>query len=126
MKHKNLFTFLVVVGGVFLLIGGGIYHFFFSMNSLPQGEYVCESTSPKRTYTVKLYIVSDALSVDATRGEVTNNKTGKKKNIYWEYERNLYEAGIMEDTITWENDETVVINRKRLNVKKDTYDWRRE
>ena len=124
MQNKKL-TILFVFGGLFLLLCCGVYHFFFSMNSLPQGEYVCESTSPKGTYTVKLYETSPALSAGGTRGEVIHNKNGRKKNIYWEYNRSLYTEAFTENIIVWENDETVIINNKKLNVKRDTYDFRR-
>ena len=126
MKQKKLLKIFIILGGIFLLMGFGVYHFFFSMNSLPEGEYVRESTSPKGTYTVKLYETSPALSAGGLRGEVICNETGKKKNIYWEYNRYLFEAGIAEYEIVWENGETVIINGKKLNVKKDTYDFRRK
>ena len=130
MKRKTIFTILSILGAVFILIisliGFVIYHFFFDINSVPKGEYLCESVSPNGNYTVKIYITNEALSVGGTRGEVINNKTEKKRNIYWEYNRNLYEEGIIENSILWESDEVVVINGKRLNVKKDAYDWRKK
>lgn len=126
MIRKILIRFLIILGVIMLLMGYGVYHFFYSMDSLPQGEYLCESTSPQGTYTVKLYVDSPALSSDAIRGEVINNETGKKRNIYWEDDRNLFNEGIVENKIIWENDETVIINGKMINVKKDTYDYRRK
>ena len=126
MKHKVLRVILITVASIVLLLGFGVYRFFFSLHYLPQGEYVCESTSPQGTYTVKIFETNPALSVGGTRGEVINNVTGRKKTIYWEYNRYLFEAGIYESVILWENDETVIINGKKLNVKKDTYDYRRK
>ena len=125
MKYKKLAVF-VAFGCLFLLFCCGVHHFFFSMNSLPQGELVCESTSPKGTYTVRLYETNSALSVGGTRGEVVYNERGRKKNIYWEYNRNLFMEGFIENEIVWENDETVTINKRKLNVKRDTYDYRRK
>ena len=125
MKRKRLLSVLIISGVVFILIGYGIYHFFFNMNNLPEGEFHMESISPQSTYTVKLYVHSSALSSDGIRGEVINNKTGKKRNIYWAYARYLFGLGISEYTILWESDEIVIINGQRLNVKKDIYDYRR-
>ena len=127
MKHRMLFRILTIFGIIFLLWGGLYYSFLrTSINRIPEGDFLCESTSPKGTYVVKLYVTSPALSVGGTRGEVINNETGKGRNIYWEYNRNLFEAGITENIIIWESDEVVTINGKRLNVKTDTYDWRRK
>jgi hypothetical protein len=125
MKKKIIIVILVlaVIAGI---CWGVYYYFSYSMASLPQGEFVCESTSPQGTYTVKLYETNPTLSVGGTRGEVVNNKTGKKRKIYWEYNRNLFEAGIAGDEIIWIDDDTVIINNRRLNLPNEIYDWRRK
>ena len=69
----------------------GIYHFFFRMNGLPAGEFVGESISPDGSYTVRLYESNPALSSGGTRGEVVNHLTGETRNIYWKYNRNLFD-----------------------------------
>ena len=91
------------------------------MTSLPQGDFICESTSPKGTFTINLYETNPALSAGGQRGELIINETRKRCNIYWEYNRNIkgYE-------IIWEDDDTVIINGTRLNLPIDTYDWRRD
>ena len=91
------------------------------MASLPQGDFICESTSPQGTYTVNLYETNPALSAGGQRGEMIINKTQKRRNIYWEYNRYIkgYE-------IIWEDDDTVIINGTRLNLPDGTYDWRRD
>lgn len=122
MKRKILIRVLTALSVIILLFGYGVYHFFYSMNSLPKGEFLCESTSPQGTYTVKLYVSITALSSDAIRGELINNETGKSKNIYWEYSRYIRRY----NEITWESDNVVIINGKMLNVKKDIYDFRRK
>ena len=48
---------------------------------------------------------------------VTNNNTGKEKNIYWQYR-------CTEANIVWLDEDTVQINGIELNVKRDTYDYR--
>ncbi len=126
MKHNIAYKTLIVLLAVLALTGFGIYYFFFSMSSLPHGTFICESTSPQGTYTVAFYETSPALSVGGTRGEAINNNTGSRRNLYWEYNRNLPEKGIADTEISWESDEIVIINGVRLNIKRDTYDYRRK
>jgi len=126
MKYKRLTLVLIVSLSTVLLLVYGFHFFFLSLYNLPQGEYIGESTSPQGTYIVKLYETNPALSAGGTRGEVINNITGKKKTIYWEYNRNVPKGGVLLNTIKWEDDETVIINGKKLNVKKDVYDFRRK
>ena len=119
-------SILIIALGVFICLFCGTYYLLFrSMALLPQGEFLCESTSPYGTYTVNLYETNPTLSVGGTRGELINNKTGKKSNIYWEYARILFEAGLARGEIIWEKDDIVIINGRRLNLPKDIYDWRR-
>lgn len=117
---------LIVWGAILLLFLYGIYHFQFAMYSLPEGELIYESTSPQNIYVVKLYRSSPALSSDGIRGEVISTKTGRKRNLYWEYDRYLYERGIEDSVISWDSDQIVIINGERLDVTKDTYDYRRK
>ena len=44
--------------------------------------------------------------------------TDKERNIYWQYR-------IEDAAAEWESDYIVVINNIRLDVRKDTYDYRR-
>ena len=128
MKYSRHIKAFIALGIVFTLVGCGIYYLFFSMSRLPQGEFVCESTSPSGTYTVRIYNNSSALSSSGYRGEVTNNLTGRTRNIYWEYARNLSNrgrGGIRIEDISWADDHTVIIDGKVLDVRKDIYDWRR-
>jgi len=125
MKKKTLVV-LLVFAGIIGICWGAIY----SMAGLPKGEFVCESVSPQGTYTAKLYVTNPVLSVGGTRGELVNNKTGRTRNIYWEYNRYLFEAKmageITGERIIWEDDDTIIIYGTRLNLPNDTYDWRRD
>ena len=123
MKKKGIrIAFaLIVVLCICLLV---YYYCFHSMFFLPQGVFLYESTSPQGTYTVKLYINNPSLTAGSIRGELIIEKTKKKRNIYWEYSRNLFDAGFEGDRIIWEGDNTVFIYGKRLNLPKDRYDWR--
>ena len=124
MWKKSYFA-LVTLAIVILVLFVLIYSVFFSMHNLPKGEFLCEAISPQGTYTVNLYESNTALSAGGIRGEVVNNKTGKKQNIYWEYARNLYEARSSGTEIIWLDDDTVVINSQQLNLPNDVYDFRR-
>jgi len=125
MKKKSIRISLVLV--TVLCICLAVYYYYFcSMISLPYGDFKYESTSPQGTYTVKLYLNSPALSAGSIRGELITERTKKKRNIYWEYSRNLFDIGFEGDSIVWEDDDTVVIYGKRLNLPKDRYDWRRD
>lgn len=90
-----------------------------SMSNLPQGEYLNESTSPDGTYTIRTYLCNGGMTVDwAVRGElIINNKNKKARNIYWEYR-------IKVSKITWDSDDTVIINGHKINLPKGKYDWR--
>jgi len=124
MKRKII---LVVIILVFVLsVFYGIYRIkFTSMRGLPKGELYYESTSPQGTYTIRLYETNPPLSAGGTRGEVTDNETQKKQNIYWEYNRNLSIGSIARrEVIVWESDNIVIIYGTRLNLPNDKYDWR--
>lgn len=86
---------------------------------------MCASTSPQGTYTVNMYVVSAALSSDSIRGEVVTNKTGRKKNIYYEGEKYIPEPVRPGCPVVWESDSVAVINGERLDVRKDKYDYGR-
>ena len=117
MKHKitiGVIIFLLIA----LIVIGTIYHFFFSMGGLPHGEFLSDSISPQKKYTVNVYLVSKALSSNAIRCELVNNNTKKSRNIYWGYREEGAE-------INWVNENMVIINGKKLDVRKDIYDWRK-
>ena len=117
MRHKKVIL-IISLSIVVLIALGSIHHFFFSMNGLPHGEFLSKSISPQATYQVKVYLVSAAMSPDAIRCEVVTNDTKKTQNIYWGYREDSAE-------ISWENDNIVIINGKKMDVRKDTYDWRK-
>ncbi|WP_432432661.1 DUF5412 family protein [Clostridium swellfunianum] len=49
---------------------------------------------------------------------IFNTKNKKPKNIYWNYHENTA-------NIKWVDDNTVIINSHKLDVLKDTFDFRR-
>ncbi|ARU60080.1 hypothetical protein CBW65_02680 [Tumebacillus avium] len=120
MKRKFLlgcmtFLILVIVSLVFT-----VYYFFYSMNRLPEGEYLSQTNSPNMTYTIEFYLVNGGATTDfSIRGELVTAETNERENIYWEYRREDVKA-------VWTDEHTVVINGHKLDVRKDKYDWRKE
>ena len=111
-----IFIFIVIIAK-FLY---GLFSFFGS-EGLPKGELITEAISPDRSYSIKAYLVNGGATVDyAIRGELFDNKRRTRiKNIYWNYhESSAY--------IDWIDNETVIINNRRLNIKTDEYDWRND
>ena len=74
--------------------------------------------SPDGTYMVNMYLCNGGATVDfAVRGELVEGE--KEKNIYWEYHK--YNA-----KVEWKDEYTVCINGRILDVRYDTYDWRKD
>ena len=122
MKKKKIILGIVTIFIVILI--GFItlaYIFFYGMTRLPKGEYLSQSTSSNGTYTIKTYIYNGGATVNyAVRGElITNTKNNNVKNIYWDYK-------IDKSDITWEDDDTVIINGHKINLPNGKYDWRKD
>ncbi|OAH53923.1 hypothetical protein AWH48_11690 [Domibacillus aminovorans] len=109
--------FLLVIG----LLSYGVYWAFFDMNRLPKGDLISEVNSPSRDYTIKAYNSSGGATTDfAVLGELNfNNENRKPKNIYWNYHEE-------EANIKWLDEDTVIINRHKLNVPHETFDYRND
>lgn len=118
-KAKKVIKKLLISAVVIILVVVlGIYYLFFDIQRFDGEEILKTSVSPDNRYTVTAYLHNGGATVDySVLGTVTDNKTGIKRNIYWQY--HCYYA-----EIEWIDDTTVIINDVELNVKKDTYDWR--
>lgn len=121
MKKRNKALIFTLIGIVFILGLLVVYWAFFDMNRLPTGEYLTEDTSPDGTYTVKAYLTNGGATTSyAIRGElVFNNRNGKTKNIYWNYQEETAD-------IKWIDHDTVVVNGHTLKVPKDKFDFRNQ
>ena len=104
---------------IFALISYGIYWAFFDIQRLDGQEVITVSDSPDSSYTVTAYLNNGGATTDyAVLCAVKNNKTGKERNIYWNYHCSTAD-------IQWLDDKTVSINGIELDVTKDKYDYRR-
>lgn len=71
-------------------------------------------------YTISAYLNNGGATADyAVLCSVKNNQTGREKNIYWNY----HCTGAK---VEWNSEDTVTINGVKLNVNKDTYDYRKD
>ena len=104
---------------IFALISYGIYWAFFDIQRLDGQEVITVSYSPDSSYTVTAYLNNGGATTDyAVLCAVKNNKTGKERNIYWNYHCSTAD-------IQWLDDKSVSINGIELDVTKDKYDYRR-
>ena len=115
---------LLIVGIVGLLIisvlGYGIYWAFYDIQRLEGQVVIQEVSSPNGTYTVTAYLNDGGATTDyAVLCSVKTNGRNNEKNIYWQYR-------CKKADIVWIDEQTVQINGVKLNVKKDTYDYRHD
>lgn len=108
---------ICLIAGVLAIGLTLVWNFFFSMAALPEGELAVSSVSPGGGYTVNLYLCGgNATTSDSVRGEVVSE--GKPRNLYWQYKEHRCD-------ILWESETIVNINGVRLDVRTDSYDWRK-
>ena len=104
---------------VFTIVGSAlfIYH---QATTLPVSELIRTSSSPNGNYTIMAYLCDVGATTDqAIRAEVLDDVSGKVRNIYWQY--HAYDA-----EITWLSDTLVRINDVELDVRTDSYDYRKD
>lgn len=117
---KVLRNFPVVVAIFLLLLGYGVYHFFYDLNAIKPGEKLMDSVSPTGEYTITAYLNNGGATTAYAVLCQLDDGHHAKKNIYWNYRCDSAE-------VIWVDDDTVEINGVRLeNVEKDTYDFRRD
>lgn len=120
-KHIKI---IIPIGIVFSLIIAfliyGIHWAFFDIQRIEGQEVIQEVTSPNDNYTIKAYLNNGGATSDyAVLCTVTDNQTGKERNIYWQYH-------CSEAKIEWKDEMTVIINGVELDVFKDSYDYRND
>ncbi|MGG0474893.1 DUF5412 family protein [Priestia aryabhattai] len=101
------------------LLAWGYYYLQYDLNRLPGGELISSSTSPDENYTVKAYKSSGGATTNWTiKGVVQDNKDSKKRVIYWDEAKSA--------NIVWKDKNIVSINNKKIDVIKDSYDYRHD
>ncbi len=112
-KNKRIYIFISILTIIIV-----ICFLPANMKNLPKGEFLNYVDSPDSEYTLKSYFIDGgSLSGDAIRVELINNKTKEIKNIYYDYPKS-------NANMKWIDNETVEINDKKLNINKDTYNWK--
>ena len=98
----------------------GIHWAFFDIQRIEGQEVIEEVISPNDNYTITAYLNNGGATSDyAVLCSVTDNQTGKERNIYWQYH-------CSEAEIEWKDEKTVIINGVELDVLKDSYDYRND
>lgn len=119
MRNKIMAVSITFIGLTGMAVFG-IYWAFFDVQRINGQDILTELTSPNSTYTVTAYLNNGGATTDyAVLCTVTDNKTGKSKNIYWN-------APCQTADVAWVDDVTVMINEVKLDVRHDVFDYRRQ
>lgn len=122
MSHKIKKKLIIVSIIIAIFLGGTAYTInwmFFDIQRINGQEYINESTSPDGKYTVTAYLNNGGATTGfSVLGTLKNNSNSKIKNIYWQYH-------CEEAEMEWVSNEIIKINGKELNVKNETYDYRK-
>lgn len=116
MKRNKVILLVISVTFLALLsIGINFYRWVNDINRLPKDKYLFSEGSPNGTYRLNIYTGGGGATVGySIIGEIENTETGKKRNLYFEYH-------CQDAEVEWLDDETVIINGKKLNVLTDSY-----
>ena len=77
MKKNVLLIIMIAILAFLGFARVGIWYFFFDTQNIKPGKYITESNSPDKTYTLKVYLNSQALSNDCILVVAVNNKNGE-------------------------------------------------
>lgn len=116
-KGCRIFLKIICVLFIFLILSFTILMHMFRMPD----KFLTESTSPKGTYTIKIYLINGGATTNySIRGEVImNHWFHYRKNIYWE-------ENISKGEICWRDNYTVIINGHEIKLPNGKYDERRD
>ena len=111
---------LVVIICTSIIVWFLIFNCFFDIAHFVGQDIISVLDSPDGNYEIVVYRNNGGATVNYTLlCAIRSTTTGKEKNIYWEYP-------YQEPVIQWDSKYVVIINGHKLNIKKDTYDYRRK
>ncbi|MFS0864389.1 DUF5412 family protein [Fredinandcohnia sp. 179-A 10B2 NHS] len=115
IKIKAILLFLLVASLVKVKL---VYYPSLSSVSLTGHQKVYEITSPDHKYKLNVYLYGGVLvkSDYSYIGELEEVTTSKKKNVLW-FKPDLGE-------VRWIDHNTLLVDDKKINVEKNTYDFR--
>ena len=94
-------------------------YYMYDIQSIEGQTMLSQLTSPQGTYTAAAYLNNGGATTSfAVLVRVTDNRTGKQRNVYWQYK-------CQEAEMEWESDTVITVNGVTLDVVKDAYDFRR-
>jgi hypothetical protein len=121
MKRRVILWILLPAIAVVGCIAFIIYSYFFTLSYVPRGKYLTSVESPNHSYRINVYRIEGPATVsDTVRGELVDERSGHKKNVYWGYK-------VSDAKVVWINNDVVSINGHKINIAKgQIYDWRHD
>ncbi|UDK97001.1 hypothetical protein EYB33_12095 [Lysinibacillus sphaericus] len=98
----------------------GIYDFLdVDLDELPEGELLSEHPSPSGDYIARAFLIDQGGATVRTALRVEIDYGHKTKTIYWCYDENKV-------NLKWLGKNTIEINNHKLDIFKDTYNWKED
>lgn len=112
LPQKHLFYSIILLM-LSLILG---YNQYFNLEYLPSGVLNATITSPNEKYVIKTYHF-DGIYGDNAKAVLINLSNGDEKTIYFNHSD-------YDPKVEWLSDDKVKIGVEKLNIHKDTYDYR--
>lgn len=117
-----ILVFLIFAANMFFYVKD---QFFYTMEALPEGQYLYSSMSPDSSRSAEVYRIDTpkgrAIRVEVRTFDFANeeNIVSNEKNVYWEVNKSVV-------TVGWEDNDIITIDSHILNISEgETYDSRR-
>lgn len=111
---------LIPIGLVIVLIFIGVYWAFFDIQRIRGQEIVQEISSPDGANIITVYRNNGgATTAYAVLCSVKKQQSARERNFYWE-------DHCSEAEVQWLDDDTAVVNGRKLDVWTESYDYRND
>ncbi len=117
-----IFVFLIFAANLFFYVKD---QFFYTMEALPEGQYLYSSMSPDSSRSAEVYRIDTpegcAIRIEVRTFDFSNeeNIVSSEKNVYWEVGKSVV-------TVGWEDNNIITIDSRTLNIAEgESYDSRR-